>query len=74
VRDPKRILEKILGDGKDLDRLEETGESLEQLTESCVMWLGVGARVDGSLIITALMLSFRRQPLPICLKYHRSIS
>jgi len=33
VRDPKRILEKILGDGKDLDRLEETGESLEQLTE-----------------------------------------
>jgi hypothetical protein len=33
VRGPKRILEKILGDGKDLDRLEETGESLEQLTE-----------------------------------------
>jgi len=33
VRDPKRILEKILGDGKDLDRLEETGESLEQLAE-----------------------------------------
>jgi len=33
VRDPKRILEKILGDGKDLDRLEETGESLEQLTK-----------------------------------------
>jgi len=26
VRDPRRILEKILGDGKDLDRLEETGE------------------------------------------------
>ena len=34
MRDPKRILEKILGDGKDLDRLEETGESLEQLTET----------------------------------------
>jgi len=34
VRDPKRILEKILGDGRDLDRLEETGESLEQLTET----------------------------------------
>jgi len=33
VRDPKRILEKILGDGKDLDRLEESGESLEQLTK-----------------------------------------
>ena len=33
MRDPKRILEKILGDGKDLDRLEETGESLEQLAE-----------------------------------------
>ena len=33
MRDPKRILEKILGDGKDLDRLEETGESLEQLTK-----------------------------------------
>jgi len=33
LRDPKRILEKILGDGRDLDRLEETGESLEQLTE-----------------------------------------
>ena len=33
VRDPKRILEKILGDGKDLDRLEETGESIEQLIE-----------------------------------------
>ena len=33
MRGPKRILEKILGDGKDLDRLEETGESLEQLTE-----------------------------------------
>ena len=33
MRDPKRILEKILGDGRDLDRLEETGESLEQLTE-----------------------------------------
>tara|TARA_Y100000815_G_scaffold82521_1_gene71478 strand:- start:69 stop:914 length:846 start_codon:yes stop_codon:yes gene_type:complete len=33
VRGPKRILEKILGDGKDLDRLEETGESLEQLTK-----------------------------------------
>ena len=31
VRDPKRILEKILGERKDLDRLEETGESLEQL-------------------------------------------
>ena len=34
MRDPKRILEKILGDGRDLDRLEETGESLEQLTET----------------------------------------
>ena len=33
MRDPKRILEKILGDGKDLDRLEETGESLELLTK-----------------------------------------
>jgi len=33
VRDPKRILEKILGGGKDLDRLEETGESIEQLIE-----------------------------------------
>ena len=33
MRDPKRILEKILGDGKDLDRLEETGESIEQLIE-----------------------------------------
>jgi len=33
LRDPKRILEKILGDGRDLGRLEETGESLEQLTE-----------------------------------------
>ena len=33
MRDPKRILEKILGDGKDLDRLAETGESLEQLTK-----------------------------------------
>ena len=33
MRDPKRILEKILGDGKDLDRLEVTGESLEQLTK-----------------------------------------
>ncbi len=33
MRDPKRILEKILGDGRDLGRLEETGESLEQLTE-----------------------------------------
>mgnify|MGYP003970358149 FL=1 len=33
MRDPKRILEKILGDGRDLDRLEATGESLEQLTE-----------------------------------------
>ena len=33
MRGPKRILEKILGDGKDLDRHEETGESLEQLTE-----------------------------------------
>ena len=33
MRDPKRILEKILGDGRDLDRLEVTGESLEQLTE-----------------------------------------
>ena len=33
MRDPKRILEKILGDGKDLDRLEKTGESLEQLTK-----------------------------------------
>ena len=33
MRDPKRILEKILGEGKDLDRLEETGESLEQLTK-----------------------------------------
>ena len=34
MRDPKRILEKILGDGKDLGRLEETGESLEQLIEA----------------------------------------
>ena len=33
MRDPKRILEKIIGDGKDLDRLEETGESIEQLIE-----------------------------------------
>ena len=33
MRDPKRILEKILGDGKDLDQLEKTGESLEQLTK-----------------------------------------
>ena len=33
VRNPKRILEKILGTGEDLDRLEETSESLEELIE-----------------------------------------
>ena len=33
MRNPKRILEKILGNRKDLDRLEETGESLEELIE-----------------------------------------
>ena len=33
VRDPKRILGKILGDGKNLDQLEATGEPLDQLTE-----------------------------------------
>lgn len=33
VRNPKRILEKILGNRKDLDRLEETSESLEELIE-----------------------------------------
>jgi hypothetical protein len=33
VRNPKRILEKILGNGEDLDRLEETSESLEELIE-----------------------------------------
>jgi hypothetical protein len=34
VRDPKRILEKILGDRKHFDRFEETGESVEQLIET----------------------------------------
>jgi len=34
VRDPKRILEKILGDRSYLDRFEETGESIEQLIET----------------------------------------
>ena len=33
MRNPKRILEKILGTGEDLDRLEETSESLEELIE-----------------------------------------
>ena len=33
MRNPKRILEKILGNRKDLDSLEETGESLEELIE-----------------------------------------
>ena len=33
MRNPKRILEKILGNRKDLDRLEETSESLEELIE-----------------------------------------
>ena len=33
LRNPKRILEKIIGIGHDFDRLEETGESLEQLVE-----------------------------------------
>lgn len=33
MRNPKRILEKILGNGEDLDRLEETSESLEELIE-----------------------------------------
>ena len=33
VRNPKRILEKILGNRKDLDRLEETSESLDELIE-----------------------------------------
>jgi len=31
VRDPKRILEKILGNGQNLDPFEQTGEPLEQL-------------------------------------------
>ena len=33
MRNPKRILEKSLGNRKDLDRLEETSESLEELIE-----------------------------------------
>ena len=33
MRNPKRILEKILGNGEDLDQLEETSESLEELIE-----------------------------------------
>ena len=33
VRDPKRILGKILGSRQDPDRFEQTGESLEQLVE-----------------------------------------
>jgi hypothetical protein len=33
LRNPKRILEKIIGISHDFDRLEETGESLEQLVE-----------------------------------------
>ena len=33
MRDPKRILEKILGNKKDLDRFKKTGESLELLVE-----------------------------------------
>ncbi len=31
MRDPKRILEKILGNGQNLDQFEQTGEPLEQL-------------------------------------------
>lgn len=31
MRDPKRILEKILGNGQDIDQFEQTGEPLEQL-------------------------------------------
>ena len=34
MRDPKRILEKILGDRNHFDRFEETGESIEQLIET----------------------------------------
>ncbi len=33
LRDPKRILEKIIGISYDFDRFEQTGESLEQLVE-----------------------------------------
>jgi hypothetical protein len=33
LRDPKRILGKIIGISHDFDRLEQTGESLEQLVE-----------------------------------------
>ena len=33
LRNPKRILEKIIGISHDFDRLEETGESLEQIVE-----------------------------------------
>jgi len=34
VRDPKRILEKILGDRNHFSRFEKTGESIEQLIET----------------------------------------
>ena len=33
LRDPKRILEKIIGASHDFDRLEQTGESFEKLVE-----------------------------------------
>jgi hypothetical protein len=33
LRNPKRILEKIIGISRDFDRLEQTGESFEQLVE-----------------------------------------
>ena len=33
MRDPKRILEKIIGASHDFDRLEQTGESFEKLVE-----------------------------------------
>ena len=33
MRDPKRVLEKIIGISHDFDRFEQTGESLEQLVE-----------------------------------------
>ncbi|MCH8156726.1 MAG: hypothetical protein IID18_03065 [Nitrospinae bacterium] len=34
MRDPKRILEKILGNGHDIDRFVQTGEPLEQVVDT----------------------------------------
>ena len=74
MRDPKRILKKILSDGTDLTPFEQSGEPLDQLVETLREVLRIRKGRQWLIDQSGIDPAFRRKHFTACWICRRSIT